>query len=103
MHDYTALDSFWKRYNKVSLFLELKKITMQIKLIYKQAMLEKVALDKEKESLDEENKRLKLLLKQYLDGNLRPAWRYLLYPSIHFIILQAFLLATKYSAKEIRC
>lgn len=32
-------------------------------------MLEKVALDKEKESLDEENKRLKMLLKQYLDGN----------------------------------
>lgn len=31
-------------------------------------MLEKVALDKEKESLDEENKRLKMLLKQYLDG-----------------------------------
>ncbi|KAL5477733.1 hypothetical protein EMCRGX_G024571 [Ephydatia muelleri] len=48
MHDYTALENFWKRYNKV--------------------MLEKVALDKEKESLDEENKRLKMLLKQYLDG-----------------------------------
>lgn len=48
MHEYTALESFWKRYNKV--------------------FLEKLALDKEKQTLMGENAQLRTLLKQYLDG-----------------------------------
>ncbi|XP_053560929.1 dynein regulatory complex subunit 2 [Bombina bombina] len=48
MNDYTALDLFWKRYNKV--------------------LLERWALDREKVVLAEDNKRLRILLKQYLDG-----------------------------------
>ena len=48
MHEYGSLENFWKRYNKV--------------------LLDKLALDKEKQTLEDENKRLKLLLKQYLDG-----------------------------------
>lgn len=50
MHEYTALESFWKRYNKV--------------------LLDKLALDREKQTLEDENAKLKSLLKQYLDGNL---------------------------------
>ncbi|EDV20189.1 Coiled-coil domain-containing protein 65 [Trichoplax sp. H2] len=48
LHDYTSLDNFWKRYNKV--------------------LLEKLAIDKEKGKLVAENQRLKAILKQYLDG-----------------------------------
>lgn len=48
MHKYASLQNFWKRYNKV--------------------LLDKMALDKEKEKLFEENAKLKVLLKQYLDG-----------------------------------
>ncbi|XP_076473124.1 dynein regulatory complex subunit 2-like [Babylonia areolata] len=48
MHEYTALDNFWKRYNKV--------------------FLEKLSLDKEKQTLMGENAQLRTLLKQYLDG-----------------------------------
>ncbi len=48
MHQYTSLENFWKRYNKV--------------------LLDKVALDKEKMTLLEENQRLRTVLKQYLDG-----------------------------------
>ena len=48
IEEYTALDRFWKRYNKV--------------------LLDKVALDKERNKIFEENSNLKLLLKQYLDG-----------------------------------
>eukprot|EP01135_Chromosphaera_perkinsii_P006115 Nk52_evm2s403 gene=Nk52_evmTU2s403 len=48
VEEYTSLDRFWKRYNKV--------------------LLDKVALDKERNALFEENANLKLLLKQYLDG-----------------------------------
>lgn len=48
MHEYSALESFWRRYNKV--------------------MLDKLALDREKQILEEENEKLKALLKQYLDG-----------------------------------
>lgn len=48
MHEYVALENFWKRYNKV--------------------LLEKLALDKEKQTLMAENGQLRTLLKQYLDG-----------------------------------
>ena len=48
MFEYTSLENFWKRHNKV--------------------LLDKVALDKEKEVLMKENQQLRTLLKQYLDG-----------------------------------
>ena len=48
MHEYTALENFWKRHNKV--------------------LLDKLALDREKQTLEDENSKLKALLKQYLDG-----------------------------------
>ena len=50
MHEYTALENFWKRHNKV--------------------LLDKLALDREKQTLEDENSKLKALLKQYLDGKL---------------------------------
>lgn len=48
MYEYTGLENFWKRHNK--------------------ALLDKVALDKEKSVLLQENQQLRTLLKQYLDG-----------------------------------
>lgn len=48
MYDYTALENFWKRYNKV--------------------LLDKVAKEKEKSVLLAENQKLRFLLKEYLDG-----------------------------------
>ncbi|XP_002131334.2 dynein regulatory complex subunit 2 isoform X1 [Ciona intestinalis] len=48
MHEYTSLENFWKRYNKV--------------------LLDKLALDKEKQILTQENQQLRNVLKQYLDG-----------------------------------
>ncbi|XP_055862303.1 dynein regulatory complex subunit 2-like isoform X2 [Biomphalaria glabrata] len=48
MHEYASLENFWKRYNKV--------------------LLDKLALEKEKQSLGLENQQLRMLLKQYLDG-----------------------------------
>lgn len=48
MHDYQSLENFWKRYNKV--------------------LLDKLALDKEKQMLSMENQQLRAVLKQYLDG-----------------------------------
>ena len=48
MYEYSTLENFWKRYNKV--------------------LLDKVALDKEKDTLMRENSQLRTLLKQYLDG-----------------------------------
>ena len=48
MHEYGSLDNFWKRYNKV--------------------LLDKLALDKEKQTMAQENHQLRTLLKQYLDG-----------------------------------
>uniref|UniRef100_H3BAT3 Coiled-coil domain containing 65 n=1 Tax=Latimeria chalumnae TaxID=7897 RepID=H3BAT3_LATCH len=48
MHNYTALENFWKRYNK--------------------GLLDKYALGREKSLLLQENEQLRLLLKQYLDG-----------------------------------
>ncbi|XP_072265454.1 dynein regulatory complex subunit 2 [Pyxicephalus adspersus] len=48
MQDYTALDQFWKRYNKVQ--------------------LERWALEREKTVLSQDNQKLRILLKQYLDG-----------------------------------
>ncbi|CAL1546681.1 unnamed protein product [Lymnaea stagnalis] len=48
MHEYTALENFWKRYNKV--------------------LLDKLALEKEKQTMNYENQQLRMLLKQYLDG-----------------------------------
>ena len=48
MYEYSSLENFWKRYNKI--------------------LLDKVALDKEKDTLMRENTQLRTLLKQYLDG-----------------------------------
>jgi len=48
MHDFTGLENFWKRYNKV--------------------LFDKLALDKESDTLTQENNQLRLILKQYLDG-----------------------------------
>lgn len=48
MHEYTSLENFWKRYNKV--------------------YLEKLALEKERQMMMGENSQLRTLLKQYLDG-----------------------------------
>lgn len=48
MYQYKSLENFWKRYNKV--------------------LLDKLALDKEKDTLARENQQLRTLLKQYLDG-----------------------------------
>ncbi|KAK3591488.1 hypothetical protein CHS0354_031595 [Potamilus streckersoni] len=48
MHEYSAMENFWKRYNKV--------------------MLDKLAMEKEKQTLFQENQQLRTLLKQYLDG-----------------------------------
>jgi cell shape-determining protein MreC len=48
MKEYSSLQNFWKRYNKV--------------------LLDKLSLDREKEILEDENSKLKVLLKQYLDG-----------------------------------
>lgn len=48
MQNYTALDQFWKRYNKV--------------------LLEHWALEREKTVLSQDNQKLRILLKQYLDG-----------------------------------
>ncbi|KAK3751513.1 hypothetical protein QZH41_019090 [Actinostola sp. cb2023] len=48
LHEYASLENFWKRYNKV--------------------LLDKLALDKEKNSLLQENQQLRAILKQYLDG-----------------------------------
>jgi len=48
LHEYSALENFWKRYNK--------------------SMLDKLALDKEKHTLLQENQQLRAVLKQYLDG-----------------------------------
>ncbi|XP_077339449.1 dynein regulatory complex subunit 2 [Lithobates pipiens] len=48
IQNYTALDQFWKRYNKV--------------------LLEHWALEREKTVLSQDNQKLRLLLKQYLDG-----------------------------------
>ena len=48
MYEYSALENFWKRYNKV--------------------MLDKVAMDRERQCLQQENQQLRTLLKQYLDG-----------------------------------
>ncbi|XP_067650680.1 dynein regulatory complex subunit 2-like [Haliotis asinina] len=48
IHEYSSLENFWKRHNKV--------------------LLDKLALDKEKQTLVQENQQLRTLLKQYLDG-----------------------------------
>ena len=48
MHEYSSLQNFWKRYNKV--------------------LLDKLSLDRERQVLEDENSKLKILLKQYLDG-----------------------------------
>ncbi|XP_053493046.1 dynein regulatory complex subunit 2 isoform X2 [Ictalurus furcatus] len=48
MMDYTDLEKFWQRYNKV--------------------LLERLCLEREKKVLGEENQQLRILLKQYLDG-----------------------------------
>lgn len=47
-NEFTLLDSFYKRYNKV--------------------LLDKVAIEKQKNKLDQENVFIKNLLRQYLDG-----------------------------------
>lgn len=48
MHEYSTMENFWKRFNKVS--------------------LDKLALEKEKQGMMVENQQLRTLLKQYLDG-----------------------------------
>jgi hypothetical protein len=48
MYTYDSLETFWKRFSKVS--------------------LDKLALEKERSILQSENMQLKMLLKQYLDG-----------------------------------
>lgn len=48
MQDYLGLEHFWQRYNKVK--------------------LEQLSLEREKAVLRQENQKLRLLLKQYLDG-----------------------------------
>ncbi|XP_069762558.1 dynein regulatory complex subunit 2 [Narcine bancroftii] len=48
MTDYVALEQFWKRYNKV--------------------LLDQMVLEQEKHALLQENRKLRQLLKQYLDG-----------------------------------
>lgn len=48
MHKYVGLENFWKRYNKV--------------------LLDKLTLDKERSVLTQENRQLRAILKQYLDG-----------------------------------
>ena len=48
MGDYSELDPFWQRFNKV--------------------MLEKLALEKDRTQLQVEHQQLRALLKQYLDG-----------------------------------
>jgi len=47
-HEYSALENFWKRYNKV--------------------LLDKLSLDNENRTLLHENQQLRSVLKQYLDG-----------------------------------
>ena len=48
MREYAPLENFWKRYNKV--------------------LLDNIALEKEKQALYEEGYKLRVMLKQYLDG-----------------------------------
>lgn len=48
MMDYTDLEKFWQRHNKV--------------------LLERLCLEREKKVLGWENQQLRILLKQYLDG-----------------------------------
>ena len=48
MYTYDSLETFWKRFSKVS--------------------LDKLSLEKERSILQSENMQLKMLLKQYLDG-----------------------------------
>eukprot|EP00794_Sanderia_malayensis_P013961 gene13961-15418_t len=48
VHEYTPLENFWKRLNKV--------------------MLDKLALEKEQQTLQDENQQLRSVLKRYLDG-----------------------------------
>lgn len=48
MTDYTDLEKFWQRYNKV--------------------LLERLCLEREKKVVGWENQQLRILVKQYLDG-----------------------------------
>jgi hypothetical protein len=48
LNEYTEMDNFWKRYNKV--------------------LLDNKAVEREKKALEDENQKLRILLKQYLDG-----------------------------------
>ncbi len=48
--EYASLDSFWKRYNK--------------------ALLDKLAIERERAQLQEENDKLKAMLQEYLNGKL---------------------------------
>lgn len=93
LHDYTSLDNFWKRYNKVMYSLKQLPVVLSnivsticktlkdslmdhlitsfssyLYLLVLQVLLEKLAIDKEKGKLVAENQRLKAILKQYLDG-----------------------------------
>lgn len=76
MQEYTALESFWKRHNKV--------------------LLDKLALDREKQTLEDENSKLKALLKQYLDGESYHPSIYYFRQSLNFYWLQESLSMMRY-------
>ena len=79
MYEYTAVEAFWKRYNKVrgktanDPLLDIAHSYHQVSesvSYYLQVLLDKHALEKERQTLDTENQKLRALLKQYLDGEL---------------------------------
>ena len=75
MHEYSSLQNFWKRYNKV--------------------LLDKLSLDREKLVLEDENSKLKILLKQYLDGMSLMAWcgkiltKVVLFPQVSPLVMKS--------------
>lgn len=82
LHEYSALENFWKRYNKVNrvmmqnwwwltvlvLLMLFKVMEVSDSTFTLQVLLDKLALDKEKHTLLQENQQLRAVLKQYLDG-----------------------------------
>ena len=67
IHTYEALDNFWKRYNKVKATLQpLHQILLGNASV--QVLLDKLAIERERSLLNEENAELRSILKQYLDG-----------------------------------
>ena len=66
MLEYSSLDNFWKRYNKVSVIPMTEAVNNSFLCL--QARLDQLSLEKEKSVLEQENQKLRMLLKQYLDG-----------------------------------